>query len=246
MRLVKDVARRAGLNMAVDEVLMESQRVSGTLATLRFYSWSGPSCTMGYFQNLPEISRRLKLSDKKILAVKRLTGGGMVVHGDDLTFSLATSNPSPWMPADVKDSYLKVNEALRVGLQKVFPGIDYADCKNLPSARGKGDRVCFEVPSCYDLLMDGKKIVGASQRRSEGTLLHQSTIFLKVEPAALIAAIVDGFERKWGVAFEEIPLSGTELEAAVAKERERYSSPDWSNGGRFLDSSLALKQEGQL
>lgn len=229
MRLVLDGARRAPLNMAIDEILMESQRGPAVLPTLRFYSWSEPSCTMGYFQNLPEISKRLKLAEKKIRAVKRLTGGGLVIHGEDLTFSLTVQNPGPWMPADVKDSYLKVNEALRVGLEVLYPGIDYADCKNLPSARGKGERVCFEAPSCYDLLLKGKKIVGASQRRSEGALLHQSTVFLKEEKRGdLISAIVRGFEQKWGVSFEEISLSAAEVEAAEAKERQRYSSPEWT------------------
>lgn len=224
MRLILDPPRSAALNMAIDEALM---RRAGGEPVLRVYSWDVPSCSVGYFQDLADVTMRLKLREKGIPAVRRITGGGLVLHGDDVTFSLTVKTPSEFMPADVKSSYLKVNEALRAGLGALLPDIDYADCKSVPSGRGKGDRVCFEAPACYDLLVRGRKVVGASQRRIGGAALHQSSVFAGRDRRAVERAIVKGFESKWNASFREAPLSGPELEEARRIQAERYADAAW-------------------
>ena len=178
-RLILDPPRSAALNMALDEFLMRSQGSSEAPPVLRFYSWAEPAYSAGYFQNVDEIVKRFQCEKKHIPVVRRLTGGGLVRHGDDITFSLSVKGDSPFFAGAVKDSYLKVNEALRRGMKPLYAQIDYADCKSIPSAKGEKERICFESPSCYDLLLGGKKIVGASQRRKDGAILHQSSIFLK-------------------------------------------------------------------
>jgi lipoate-protein ligase A len=160
--------------------------------------------------------------------VKRLTGGGFVLHDKDLTLSLSLPGAGELFPSDVKTSYLKVNEALRWGLRKIYPDLDFADCKNVPSGRGDDDRICFENPSCYDLLLKGKKVVGASQRRKDGAILHQATIFLDAEHHTLTKCIQEGFEEKWGVVFEESALEPDELREAEKRELERYGAREWS------------------
>lgn len=214
--------------MGVDETLMEAQKTPEAWPTLRFYSWSSPAYSLGYFQDVGEVASRRRAAEKNIPVVRRITGGGMVFHGKDLTFSLTLKASSPFLPREVKDSYLRINEALRSGLTELLPEIDYASCKDVPSGRAGGDRVCFEAPSCYDLLLGRKKVVGSSQRRKDGVVLHQASLFFDLDKETMIDRIRRGFEKKWGISFREIPLSDEELLRAKQCAARRYASPEWA------------------
>ncbi len=224
IRLIIDGPCSATLNMAVDEVLLEGQKVPGILPVLRFYRWNVPAVSIGYFQSVVRAAK----TSPGLPIVRRITGGGAVSHGCDLTFSFSAPVENIFIPRDVKDSYLKVNEAVMAGLRRAFPAADYADCRTVPSGRANDERVCFEAPSCYDLMLDGKKIVGASQRRKDGFLLHQSSILLRKEPDGLLPLLLEGFREKWRVEFKESGLTAEELEAARRKEAERYVSAEWA------------------
>ena len=227
-RLIIDPPRRAALNMAIDEALL-SGKAADARPTLRFYGWETPSVTAGYFQKIEKVAAHFDAEKKGIPVVRRLSGGGAVLHGQDLTFSLCLPVPNAYFPSDVKSSYLKINEAVRTGLKADIPDIDYADCRTVtPAATKKGERVCFEKPACYDLLLHGKKVLGASQRRIGGRLLHQATLFLDLDRDLLIARILRGFENAWKVDLQEAPLSGEELARAAEIEEKRYSSPEWA------------------
>ncbi len=214
--------------MAVDEMLMEAQAAApDPVPTLRFYAWSSPCYTLGYFQDVAAVAAGRAGG---LPVVRRLTGGGLVRHDKDLTFALVLPHPNAFLPADVKGSYLRVNSALLRGLKPFYPELDFADCKTVPSGRGSGERVCFEAPACYDLLLGGRrKVVGASQRRRGGALLHQSAVFLDGSHEELARRIAEGFRREWGVTFEERALEDGELAAAQARCRERYRSPEWAS-----------------
>ncbi len=232
IRLIQDVPRNGTENMAIDEYLMRHQLAAAHTATLRIYSWKNPCVTLGYFQNVAKVRARLGKDADNLQIIRRITGGGMVSHTKDLTFSLITPMASGLLPGDVKTSYLKINEALREGLRKKFPEVEYADCKTVPSGRpGKeGDRICFDAPSCYDLLLGKRKIVGASQRRKDGVILHQSTIFFpECSFEELSEYILDGFKSKWSVEFEKRELSGKEIDEARSIEFSRYSDAEWAN-----------------
>lgn len=216
--------------MAIDEALMMSLESSDAdEPILRFYSWSHPAITAGYFQDIQKLALKFGGRQKMSQVVRRLTGGGMVLHGKDLTFSLMIRVPDPLIGRDVKASYLKINEALITGLRELFKELDYADCRTAaPSGRGNGERACFENPSCYDVMKLKKKVVGASQRRRNGVLLHQSAIFLQREATELETLILKGFEKKWSVEFRRKPLSAVELGIAEETEKKRYGSREWA------------------
>jgi lipoate-protein ligase A len=228
LRLVLDPPRFPALNLAIDEMLMESQRDPRELPALRVYSWERPAYSIGYFQSVDETVKRYRCREKNMPVVRRITGGGLVHHGADVTFSLTLKDPNPFLPAGVKASYLKVNEAVLAGLQRAIPALDYADCKKIPSGRAGHRRVCFESPSCYDLMLQDTKVAGASQRRKSGVLLHQSALLLKENPGKVLSCVLEGFRKAWGAVFEEKPLSAEELAAARRIERERYASPGWA------------------
>ena len=228
MRLILDTARRPTLNMAIDEFLMESQKDSASLPTLRLYQWEAPAYSIGYFQSVEEVKRRFQCVEKKIPVVRRMTGGGTVPHRDDLTLSLALKESTAPFLKELKASYLRVNEAIREGLAANYSGLDYADCRSVPSGRAGKSLACFDKASCYDLLLGGKKVVGASQRRQGGVILHQSSIFLQGDPKILKQQIVQGFKQVWGVLFVETPLGREELIQAEALEEKRYAKSEWA------------------
>lgn len=218
-RLILDEARSAAMNMAVDEFLMRSV-AGGAGPVLRFYQWSTPSVTVGYFEDVAKVSRRFG----RYPVVRRITGGGAVLHGEDLTFSLIMRLPAPYFANDVKSSYLKINEAVRVGLREEYPKLDYADCRTVPSQSSKHkERVCFKEPSCYDLLSAGKKVLGGSQRRTNGVMLHQSTLFLSQPKETLMRRLREGFENVWKVGFQVSPLTERELREAAQGEKSMLS-----------------------
>ena len=135
------------------------------------------------------------------------------------------------MPLNIKESYLKVTEALRLGLKDFYPDLDYAPCKDLKATHERQkSRICFEEPSCYDLLWNGKKVMGASQRRIGSAVLHQATVFLKEDGKSLAKKIIAGFEKSWKVSFEERGLMENEKREALKIEAERYSSTEWAFG----------------
>lgn len=208
---------------------MQSFHRSGGTPIIRFYSWIRPAISAGYFQDIHTLASRFGARQKASQVVRRLTGGGMVFHGKDLTFSLVMKVSDPLIGGDVKASYLKINEALLAGLRELFEELDTADCRAVtPSGRGGGERICFEKPSCYDVLKRGQKVVGASQRRTNGVLLHQSAVFLEKQAQELEPLILKGFEKKWGAEFRQEPLSAMELQAAEENEKKRYGSPEWA------------------
>jgi lipoate-protein ligase A len=234
-RLIIDPPRSASLNMALDEVLAGAQTEAETLPSLRFYGWERPAVTVGYFEDVQRAAKRFQAEKNDMSVVRRLTGGGAVHHGRDLTFSLCLRLPSSHVPMEVKSSYLKINEAIRLGLTQDYPGIDYADCRKTPSVSASHkERVCFDKASCYDLLLDGKKILGASQRRIGRTMLHQSTLFLEGDNAALTRKVIRGFRDLWKIEFIEGPFTNEELRLAGKIERERYEAKDWA----YLPSSF--------
>ena len=229
-RLIPARAYPAALNMAIDETLLDlAAKDPAFPPTLRFYLWERPVITAGYFQDVSALTRLLSCREKSIEVIRRLTGGGMVLHKNDLTFSLVLRLPSPFVYGDVKDSYLKINQALMTGLKENYEGLDFADCRTVPSGRaGKDTRICFEKPSCYDLLWRGKKVVGASQRRRNGALLHQSTVFMEGRSLELEKNISKGFETLWGIEFEHADLTTEEIERARRIEEKRYHLPEWA------------------
>ncbi len=228
VRLILDSPRDPVLNMAIDEVLMESQRDFSQEPVLRFYSWDRRSYSIGYFQNVKQVVERFDCRDKKIPVVRRITGGGLVTHGEDTTFSFCAPNDEKFLPKDTKASYLKINLVITRGLKSLYPKLDFADCKTVPSGRGQGERVCFERPACYDLLLEGKKVVGASQRRKKDTVLHQSSVFLNSPREVLIAAMARGFKEEWDLDFSNKNLSVRELEIAGSRAEELRADHEWT------------------
>ena len=171
-------SRSAAMNMAVDEALLENAR----LPTIRFYRWDHPALSFGYF------GRYADVSEHKRDLIRRWTGGGIVFHGEDLTYSIVIPASDPAFCESSKSIYEKVHCALCEALIKqgeraelsVAAAVYDRGKPSSPEMTAVTDRRssdnCFANPVPADVLLDGRKIAGAAQRRTTRGLLHQGSI----------------------------------------------------------------------
>jgi lipoyl(octanoyl) transferase len=156
----------AAFNMAWDEALLESVARLGA-PVLRCYGWTQPAATFGYFQHYAEIERTTHLRP----LIRRPTGGGLVPHDADWTYSLAFPPGHEWHVLRAEDSYRSVHEWLQRAFARLNVSTEVAPCckKSLPGQ-------CFAGYEKFDLLWHGKKIAGAAQRRNQLGLLIQGSV----------------------------------------------------------------------
>jgi len=170
-----DHARNGAENMAVDQLLME--RV-GAHPVLRVYRWSEPTVTFGYFLALQDAQDAFPGSSKRPLTyVRRWTGGGIVDHRIDVTYTLVIPRSHALSIERGAESYRIIHQALADVLKKLGE-----DVRVTAVDEGDGGLVCFTNPVAYDLTNSkGEKIAGAGQRRSRYGLLHQGSLVTAVD-----------------------------------------------------------------
>jgi lipoyl(octanoyl) transferase len=218
-------SRSAAINMALDEALLEQSPVP----SIRFYRWNHPALSFGYFG---------KYLDVKVFAdhrdvVRRWTGGGIVFHGDDLTYSLiipasnAVSAESPLL------IYAATHQALRDILiargqhaelapeSVVYDGRIQTD--PAVADRRYNNHACFAKPVAADVLVHGRKVAGAAQRRTRRGLLQQGSI-QQIE-------LWDGFEEQFAAALSANCKPAKIGDELVYRAQEiagnKYASDTW-------------------
>jgi lipoate-protein ligase A len=153
-------------NMAMDEALLESASGLGFPA-LRFYGWTEPAASFGYSQEFAEIEKLTMLRP----LVRRPTGGGLVPHDADWTYSVVIPPKNPWYRIKATESYRRIHEWLgdAFGVMNVATTLSPQRQKEIPGQ-------CFVGAEKDDLLWHGRKIAGAAQRRSRTGLLIQGSV----------------------------------------------------------------------
>ena len=162
------------MNMAIDEAMLLTQK-SSVQPTLRFYDWLHPAFSFGYFQRISEEVDVSTCDAHGIELVRRMTGGGTVIHGWDVTYTIIVPHGSGLFPKDISAAYCAISDCLIAGLQRL--GIDVAHQIEKPIA-GNMPNICLTNPAQYDTLLDGKKIAGVSQRRNQAGVMYQGYIAL--------------------------------------------------------------------
>src|SRR5688500_11588427 len=153
--------------MAVDEALLMSAAERGA-PTLRFYGWSEPTLSLGYFQAHGERDRHAASRDAAL--VRRATGGGAILHDRELTYSFAAPITDR-LSADVEQLYHAFHESLIAALAELGTAASLFDSPVL-NARGSEPFLCFQRRTRGDVLLGDYKIVGSAQRRHHGAVLQ--------------------------------------------------------------------------
>ena len=153
-------------NMALDEAMLEAMpRLQKPV--LRFYGWTDPAASFGYFQKHSEVERMTLLRP----LVRRPTGGGIVPHDADWTYSLAFPTGSEWYSLKAMDSYRRVHEWIQAAFGKLNIATELAAC-----CRKSEPGQCFVGYEKSDVLWHGRKVAGAAQRRTRNGLLIQGSV----------------------------------------------------------------------
>jgi lipoate-protein ligase A len=169
-------------NMAADETLLESA-VRG-LASLRFYGWSPPTLSLGYFQ--PERSR---LEDPRLAAlpfVRRASGGDALIHHHEITYALALPAGRPWQGADgwPQRMHRIIAAALESFGIRANLHLFSRDAKSSERSAPFTGLRCFQHFTPGDVMVNGAKVVGSAQRRQRGAILQHGGILLRASPHA--------------------------------------------------------------
>lgn len=170
LRLIVETDPQPGAwNMAVDETLLESA-ISDGVATLRWYSWREPTVSLGYFQKSIEWQTDPVLS--QLPMVRRLSGGGAIVHDEELTYSIA-------LPAchslfsKPQDFYEIVHKSIIEELQNLGVPVER---RGVTLKKPEEPLLCFQRQDAHDLVLNGFKILGSAQRRRRGAILQHGSL----------------------------------------------------------------------
>lgn len=199
--------------MAVDEWLLESI----VCPVLRVYEWKGKWGSLGRFCCLNQAID----NNSSVCWIRRSTGGGIVDHQNDWTYSLVIPETENLARIGANESYKQIHETLAVVLSDRFKLVDSIEAK-----AGLGG-ICFEKPVISDVVDNvGNKVAGAGQRRTKQGLLHQGSVIGKCESTDSI----DRSKRFAGLLTDhweqvEIVIPGDRIAEKIA---ERYGNPDWT------------------
>ncbi len=222
---IDGVERSAAGQMAVDEALLQISSRDG-VARLRCYRWREAAVTVGYFQTLPERSG--------VPMIRRITGGGTVNHGEDVTLCLVAPRSWPLVDLVQEERYRIVHTALQSALEaEGYP------LRPTQAADTFRQGPCFSHPVTWDLLdAAGVKRVGGAQRRNRSGLIHQGSLLLPDflrQGGERFEAWVRAFVYQLG---KSRPMAAeptiSDIEAmALELEREKYATERWNYGKKL-------------
>jgi lipoyl(octanoyl) transferase len=198
----------AAMNMAIDEVLLRE----ATQPVLRIYRWREPAVSFGYFGSFAEAE---KVAVGREL-VRRWTGGGIVEHGDDVTYTLVVPREHSFAKHAAPESYRLIHEAIARAM--AGEGIEV-----LPVAGAGNSGECFASPVQYDLVARGRKIGGAAQRRTKWGLLHQGSVRAEVPLPGLATKLAPAF----AATSSQCGLTEAQLNRAQELAGIKYETEAW-------------------
>lgn len=209
IEIVDPEPHSAALNMALDEALL--QRAAAP--TLRIYRWSVPAVSLGYFSRIADAEKAAAGRE----LVRRWTGGGLVEHGDDITYTLIVPRDATFFQHTPLDSYRLIHETIAQWLSGSGIRADVA-----PNSAPENSGACFTSHVRYDIMAGSTKLAGAAQRRTRWGLLHQGSIQLsgaRRETASLASTFAPDIQRT--------TINEDLLQAATQIAQQRYATNDW-------------------
>jgi lipoate-protein ligase A len=241
IRLIIDPSARGAWNMSLDEALLHGVASSESPDTLRFYQWSEPTLSLGYFQG--EAERKTHSASESCAVVRRSSGGGAILHHHELTYSLCLRTTGRFAASEL---YTAMHQSLITVLGKW--GME-AELHREPvgSARSGSPFLCFQRRSSGDVVFRSDKICGSAQRRQGRAVLQHGSLLLRRSPCApelpgieelaqkrcLLAEIRQSWttevQERLGRTFSPDSSWNSE-EIAVARlwEAERFGNPQWT------------------
>lgn len=177
-------------NMALDEALLDWNSEGKMPPVIRFYGWNPATLSIGYFQKVEKEIDMEAVKQHGLGFVRRPTGGRGVLHEHELTYSVIVPEAHPEMPNTVTEAYRVISE----GILKGFHGLGMEAYFAVPKTAEERDSlknprsaVCFDAPSWYELVVEGRKVAGSAQTRQKGVILQHGSILLDLDEDKLFS-----------------------------------------------------------
>jgi lipoate-protein ligase A len=233
-QLILDGPMEGARNMAMDAALLEQVEQAETPRTIvRFYAWHVPTISLGRNQQIERAVDVEYCRANGIDIVHRPTGGRAVLHDDELTYAVI-SNDTERFGDTIYGNYKRVSEALCLGYNRLgVPAVLAPDTRKTSLSADGADPPCFLSPSRYELMVDGRKIVGSAQRRIRRSFLQHGSMPITCNRLALARATrlpgIESLEREMAGIAEFLPRrpSREELRGALIGAFQDYFSVEF-------------------
>ncbi|MHB0912853.1 MAG: lipoate--protein ligase family protein [Armatimonadota bacterium] len=250
-RLIIDENRGAAANMAVDEAIFRACARGEVPPTIRIYGWTGPSISIGKLQRLRPGQIDLDYCrEAGVELVRRPTGGRAVLHGHDVTFSVAVrigDLPSGAQSIRASHTWLMAGVVRAMRRLEIEADLGAPDGRTLRMDHGAD---CFAHVAECDVRVGESKLAGAAQARKWESLLEQgslphaeplvdparlfgaeaapTTAAIPAARAAIVQALADGFAASMGITTVIDSLTDNEIECARDLEVNKYACPEYT------------------
>ncbi len=231
--LHQDAAGSAAYNMAKDEVCLARSQRSGRPA-LRLYGWERFTLSVGRAQ---QVSREIDLAAcraAQVTLVRRATGGRAVLHGSDLTYAVTAPTTLPGFGGGI----LPIYRVLSGVFVRFLAGLGHTPQVKAYTGRQRADlasAICFATPSAFEILVDGRKLLGSAQRQVAGAFLQHGSLpllpqwsllarlFKGASEAALRERLLRAFAEELGVRF--VPAAWDDADEAALQALLPHYAP---------------------
>jgi lipoyl(octanoyl) transferase len=234
-------------NMAIDEALFRCFDPALSRPVLRLYGWQPAALSLGRFQKAADDLDLSRCVADNLAIVRRITGGGMIYHADELTYSLVCAPQHIPPAATVKDSFRVLTSFLLCFYRALGLAANYAVNLASPGSRlGQRTPFCFAGKESYDILVHGRKIGGNAQRRSREIIFQHGSIPLynRVTQGLLYLHIVppEVEQTTTSLAAEGITVITESLKQTLAQQFEKQMVAVL-HPGTLTDQELALSKK---
>jgi lipoate-protein ligase A len=200
--------------MAVDESILEHIGRGESLPTLRLYAWDPACLSLGNAQPFSDIDVN-RLKERGWEVVRRATGGRAILHTDELTYSVIAPNDEPRVEGGVLESYNRLAKALLVAVKNLELPVEMKEGK--ADGNGRTNPICFEVPSTYEITVNGKKLIGSAQARKKEGVLQHGSLPLTGDLARICQALVFENESVRQAASNRLLVRAATVESALGR-----------------------------
>ena len=213
-RLIITPPAHGAWNMALDESILEHIGRGESLPTFRLYAWEPACLSLGHAQPFADVDI-YRLKERGWEVVRRATGGRAILHTDELTYSVITPLDEPIMAGGVLESYNRLAHALLLAMQLLKIPVEIKEEK--VNNKAEQNPVCFEVPSTYEITVNGKKLVGSAQARKKEGILQHGSLPLTGDLSRICQALVFENESARASASKKLLERATTVESALGQ-----------------------------
>lgn len=172
-------------NMSIDEALLAGVESGSSPPTVRVYAWEPATVSIGHAQ---DTSSELDVDKCALLGygvVRRPTGGRAVLHAGELTYSVVGPSGRAPLGGSIAETYCAIARALLAGIAMMGVEAELAPAETTPRPRRGASPPCFASAGRFEIVVDGKKLVGSAQRRSGASVLQHGSLLLDASHAGL-------------------------------------------------------------